>query len=73
MDSPSKYAWKKALINAGVIFLGVIIAKVEIQIDSIYSFIFWQHTIIAAVNVTFLAELRYIVAYLNSLGGNGKT
>lgn len=68
-----KYNWKRALINGGVIFLGGIIAKLEINTDSFWSLVFWQHTLISTVNVTFLAELRYIFAWLNSLDGNGGT
>lgn len=61
------YKWKKALANAGAVFLGVIVVRVgDGNVPT--SLDFWKHTVVHAASITALTEIRYVYAWLSTLG-----
>ena len=68
-----KYNWKKALANALMIFIGIIIAKIGTDSNIHWTWLFWKPILSTAGSVTFFAELRYIYKFLGTIGGNNAT
>lgn len=66
-----KYNWKKALANAALIFIGVIIAKIGTDSNIQWTVVFWKPILSTGASVTFFAELRYLYEFLNAIGKNG--
>lgn len=65
------YNWKKAIANAALIFLGVVISKIGTDANIQWTWVYWHPILSTAGTVTFFAELRYIVKFLSNYGDNG--
>lgn len=73
MADKKPYNWKKALINGGVIFGGVIMARTGMGTTIPFEAAFWVATIKLAATTTAAAEFRYVYGWLMSLdNGNGR-
>lgn len=59
------YNWRKALANAGLVFIGCILAKVPLGEDMTINWHNTVHVLSKCLIITFFAELRYIYAFLS--------
>lgn len=62
------YNWRKAIANAGLVFIGCILAKVPLGEDMTLDWSNAKHVLVKCLIITFFAELRYIYSFLSTWG-----